>query len=105
MAWANGHSRTATREWRNLKRIAKQEKPFQCAKCGISGHDTPLQLDHITPHAEGGPDTLDNVQWMCDPCHLSKSIRESARGRARHYALGWHPREQHPALARLHRKK
>lgn len=103
MAWANGGGRTSTREWRNLKRIAKRELEYECAKCGISGHDTPLELDHITPHAEGGPDTLDNVQWMCHPHHDRKTQQEATRGKRRKASVGRHPAEEHPAIARLRR--
>ena len=103
MAWANGSGRTSTREWRNLKRIAKRELEYECAKCGISGADAPLELDHIIPDAEGGATTLANVQWMCQPHHDQKMQREATRGKRRRAAMGLHPVEEHPAIARLRR--
>lgn len=47
--------------------------------CGSPATDA----DHIVPHAEGGTDTLDNMQALCHYHHLRKSGREGARGLAR----------------------
>ena len=43
---------------------------YRCAKCG-SRHD--LTLDHITPISEGGQSVAENLQVLCDPCHVIKN--------------------------------
>ncbi len=46
------------------------------AKLGF-GHMTQIrslwQMDHIIPHCEGGPCTLDNLRTLCRPCHKAES--------------------------------
>lgn len=52
-----------------------------CVECHQHGRVTlATQRDHIIPLAEGGADTDDNVQGLCDDCHHAKSKAESARG-------------------------
>ena len=64
------------------------------------------EADHITPLADGGGDTLANLQTLCHDCHKQKSAGE-AGPRAKMMRL----REKRPgkkynsaALARLHGK-
>ena len=87
MAWRNGASRTTATEWKRLHRLAGRHLPYWCAQCGAepAGRDS-LELDHITPVAEGGADGLDNLQWLCPSCHAEKSRRETARGISRRVA-------------------
>ncbi len=43
-------------------------------------HHRPLwDMDHIVPLAEGGEDTLDNLQALCQPCHKEKTAEQAAR--------------------------
>ena len=51
----------------------------ECLKRGIERAAT--QRDHVVPLAEGGTDTDDNTQALCDQCHEIKSQREARRGR------------------------
>ncbi|WP_422723079.1 HNH endonuclease [Gordonia malaquae] len=76
--------------------LARHVLPYQCDACGQD--DTPLELDHIHNHAEGGTDTIDNARWLCGPCHAIKTKAEAARGRARRAARGRRPAENHPGL-------
>lgn len=103
MAWSSegSRARTSTREWLNLKRVAKRELQYCCGKCGAEPPVVTLELDHIVPHSEGGEDALENVQWLCTACHKRKTGREAGRGRRRRAALGTHPREAHPGIVRL----
>lgn len=53
----------------------------QCAELGLTKLAT--QRDHRVPLAEGGTDTPDNTQGLCDDCHAAKSLAEAIRGRRR----------------------
>lgn len=98
MAWTNGPSRTSTTSWARTRAQAERELPRECG----DNHRGPcagnLELDHRTPHAEGGADTLDNLQWLCKRHHAMKSQREAARGKARRTSRGHFDAETHPGL-------
>lgn len=69
--------------------------------CQINGPHcthTATEVDHITPTAEGGPNTDVNLRAVCHTCHREKSQTEAARGRARARARALMPREPHPGL-------
>jgi 5-methylcytosine-specific restriction protein A len=45
-----------------------------CVQCKKEGRLTIwTQLDHIIALENGGPDTEDNVQGLCDDCHRAKT--------------------------------
>lgn len=79
-----------------VRRQAKADLPPWCNHCGAD--DQPLQLDHIINAASGGPDTIDNAQWLCHPCHDQKTRHEQAQGRTRHAQQARHPNQPHPGL-------
>ncbi|QFP94882.1 HNH endonuclease [Mycobacterium phage Marshawn] len=67
---------TARRE--RFRRAIKRGKP-DCAVCGLpidyeANHLDPLsfQIDHVTPLARGGTDTLDNIQACHRRCNRDK---------------------------------
>lgn len=80
----------------HIKRQADKVLPKQCNHCGRT--DCKLWLDHIIPAAEGGADSLDNAQWLCTPCHTTKTHTEAMRGRQRRTARGKPTPEPHPGL-------
>lgn len=52
-----------------------------CVKCGLGARDPnpydrtkliTLRVDHITPVKDGGANTDDNLQTLCDPCNAGK---------------------------------
>lgn len=45
---------------------------YRCELCGISAKEKALEVDHIIPKAQGGPDTLDNYQALCYTCNAQK---------------------------------
>lgn len=48
-----------------------------CAHCLRLGQVAPAEeLDHITSIERGGPDTIDNMQGLCKPCHVIKTNTE-----------------------------
>ena len=72
-------SRTGTTKWITLRRKAIRQAQHAgqrtCPLCRTylnwtaSGHPDSPEADHITPHAEGGTDTLDNVRIICRQCN------------------------------------
>jgi len=53
-----------------------------CVECLKIGRTTAAtQRDHIVPLAEGGLDTPENTQGLCDECHNKKTQEESKRGK------------------------
>lgn len=53
-----------------------------CAECERNDRVEPAtQRDHIRSLEEGGTDTEDNVQGLCEACHDAKSKAERARAR------------------------
>lgn len=52
----------------------------RCRHCRERGRLTPATVpDHIIPLAFGGTDDDDNIQCLCDPCHLIKTAAEGAQ--------------------------
>lgn len=80
-----------------LQQACFKRDNWTCVKCGYEG--TPragdLHADHIIPREEGGPDTLENLQTLCVPCHKPKIQEEAARGRQRR--SGKRPPPIHPS--------
>lgn len=72
-------ARTKTPEHQANRRAVKKRDANVCYLCGTIDPDG--HADHITPIAEGGPDTVDNMAWICRPCHATKSGREGQRAR------------------------
>lgn len=95
-AWAGnpGRARTRTTGWRRLRPLVLARDSHTCRLCGQPGN----QVDHIRPHAEGGPDSLANAQTLCDPCHKAKTEREKQAGLARLRDLAKRKPESHPGL-------
>lgn len=63
----NGGVITA-KEWKELR-----DRYGKCLCCGRS--DIKLTLDHVTPLAKGGTNTIDNAQPLCQPCNSSKGAK------------------------------
>ena len=40
-------------------------------------HRDAVQVDHVTPLAEGGSDDVANLQALCASCHAMKSAAEA----------------------------
>ena len=48
---------------------------YKCATCGVDLRLVTPHIDHIVPIAKGGPDTLENMQALCQSCNLKKGAR------------------------------
>ncbi len=49
----------------------------RCELCGIPHEERALEVDHIVPRKEGGPDELANFQALCWKCNANKGARDS----------------------------
>jgi len=66
------------RPWRRKVEQIKVRDQYTCRHCGVV--TVVGSCDHITPRAEGGTDADSNLQWLCNPCHDTKTKAEAARG-------------------------
>jgi hypothetical protein len=55
--------------------VFKRDK-FTCQYCGRKAPEVVLVIDHITPVAEGGPNTLLNYVTACIECNQGKGARQ-----------------------------
>lgn len=76
------------RTLQTLRRRLFEREPL-CRSCGLVGRVTPATIrDHIINLSEGGSDTEDNVQPLCQRCSDLKTTEESRRGRNRRPEIG-----------------
>jgi len=47
----------------------------RCVKCGASGTEAQLEVDHIHPVSKGGTNDPKNLQTLCKRCNLGKGAR------------------------------
>lgn len=82
-SWHSEQPRIRGRRLQTLRAALFASEPL-CRTCLIDGRTTPATIrDHVIPLAEGGTDTEDNVQPLCQDCSDIKTQAESMRG-ARH---------------------
>ncbi len=69
-------------EWEQTrKRILRRDKGL-CQPCLSNGRPRPArQVDHKVPKFEGGTDDDDNLQSICNECHVAKTAEEAKRAR------------------------
>lgn len=54
-----------------VQRAVRERDGDQCRYCRST--EGPFELDHITPHSRGGPDTVENLVVACRDCNSRKS--------------------------------
>jgi len=55
---------------------------YLCKPCQHNGLLTKaVEVDHITPKAQGGTDSKDNLQAICNNCHTEKTNLEKNNGK------------------------
>ena len=62
-----------------MRAVKARDKTCQGSRCRASGQ----HYDHIISVALGGQTTLDNLQFLCQPCHRSKSREDRRLARER----------------------
>jgi 5-methylcytosine-specific restriction protein A len=58
------------------RKAARKAGYVQCAACPCKYLASAVDVDHIIPLAHGGTDTDDNIQYLCRPCHKSKTHKD-----------------------------
>lgn len=72
---------TPTRNGRGLRKalspklrvLVMERDGFRCQLCGKTAQETKLEVDHKTPVAKGGTDSLNNLWTLCFDCNRGKS--------------------------------
>lgn len=66
--------------WFRLKEAQLHKAPY-CQAIKPDGYPCQsmrqLQVDHKIPRRQGGPDTMANLQTLCDTCHTAKTTRQN----------------------------
>jgi ATP adenylyltransferase len=57
----------------------------RCEACGVSNQERALQVDHITPRAQGGTNDPHNLQALCSTCNAQKLDRDRTDFHAAHH--------------------
>ena len=60
---------------RSNKELLYASQNGRCAGCRYELPLHVLTIDHITPRAQGGPDSVSNLQLMCHTCNAIKGDR------------------------------
>ena len=79
-------SRTGTSKWKNVvmrrRHQARAEGLTHCPECHVQldweqgRTPTSAEVDHIIPHAHGGPDSFDNTRIICRKCNQSLGAKQ-----------------------------
>lgn len=69
----NSYQRGYNRNWRRLRMLVLHRDPIcKMANC----HSPSTDADHIIPKAEGGDNSMSNLQGLCHRCHSRKTVVE-----------------------------
>jgi 5-methylcytosine-specific restriction protein A len=73
----NATARGYGADWRKLRQIVLQRDNHLCLSCLKNGRAvTATDVDHIKPKAQGGTNTLNNLQSLCADHHRAKTALE-----------------------------
>ena len=61
--------------WQNLRLLVLHRDPV-CMTCKRPA----TEVDHVVSKADGGEDTMKNLQGLCKRCHSRKTARETGLG-------------------------
>ena len=80
--WARSRRRPTARSRSAAERTAiLEDHGYRCHMCKVIHPAGELELDHVIPLGEGGPDLPSNLRPACRPCHHRKTAAEAARAR------------------------
>ena len=51
-------------------------KDYKCCECRTNLLDRGFDIDHKLPLANGGKNTIENLQALCKKCHKNKTAKE-----------------------------
>lgn len=63
----------STERWKKVRKRVLRRDPI----CQMCEEEPSQEVDHITPLAEGGDDSMENLQGLCESCHSKKTMRET----------------------------
>lgn len=69
-----------------LKLEVKQKAAFQCCRCRAIS----VEIHHIIPESEGGPDVIDNAAPLCPSCHALLGDNPKKRKEIREMRDWWY---------------
>lgn len=67
------------RNWRSLCQATRRRVKWKYGRLVCESCHTTVEtgeVDHIIPASKGGLDNLTNLQLLCKPCHLAKTIQD-----------------------------
>jgi hypothetical protein len=70
----------------NVKLEVKKKSAFQCCRC----HEIGIDVHHILPQADKGPDTVDNAAPLCQNCHDRFGANSEKRKEIRQMRDWWY---------------
>ena len=82
MAWSkvSRHKLGYGTAWVKLRLVILQRDGYLCLECKRKGFvKTANQVDHIISKALHGTDDESNLQSLCKPCHVRKTIEETGK--------------------------
>lgn len=74
--WGKGRG---GRPWRRMRDAVALRDQYTCQECGHVTQEG--DCDHVVPEFKGGKTEMANLQWLCRPCHATKTERESMEAR------------------------
>lgn len=73
----NRHERGYGKEWEEIRAIVLSRDNYLCVPCRTKHIiSKAVQVDHKIPKDQGGTDSVNNLQSICDRCHKIKTARE-----------------------------
>lgn len=86
---ASRHARGYGSRWVKLRRQALLRDDFLCQHCLLIGnHTAATDVDHIIPKADGGADSMTNLQSLCRSCHSEKTRLENSHRKGNKRVIG-----------------
>lgn len=59
-----------------MRRVVLNRNPI-CVECAAVGRTSvAVEVDHVIPREDGGPDSVENLQPLCSMCHARKTMQE-----------------------------